>query len=88
MGIIGWIILGGIAGWLASIVMKNNENQGIMGNIIVGIIGGLIGGFVMSFFGVDGVTGFNLYSLGVALLGAIIALAIWRALRGGGKAKA
>jgi uncharacterized membrane protein YeaQ/YmgE (transglycosylase-associated protein family) len=68
--------------------MKTDKNQGIVGNIIVGIIGGFIGGFIMSLIGGEGVNGFNLYSLGVALLGAIIALAIWRALRGGTKAKA
>ncbi len=85
MGIIGWIILGGIAGWIASIIAGNNAQQGLLGNIVVGIIGGLLGGFVLGLFGVDGVTGFNLWSLLVALIGAVIALWIWRAVSGAGR---
>lgn len=84
MGIIGWIILGGIAGWIASIIAGNNAQQGLLGNIVVGVIGGLLGGFVLGLFGVDGVTGFNLWSLFVALIGAVIALWIWRAVSGSG----
>lgn len=82
MGIIGWIVLGGIAGWLASLVMKRDKEQGILGNIIVGIIGGLVGGFVMSLIGGEDINGFNLYSLLVAFLGAIIVLWIYNAIRG------
>ena len=82
MGIIGWILLGGIAGWIASMIAGTNKGQGIFGNIIVGIIGGLVGGFILNLFGVDGVTGFNLWSLLVALLGAVIALWIWKMISG------
>ncbi|HRN90502.1 MAG TPA: GlsB/YeaQ/YmgE family stress response membrane protein [Candidatus Saccharibacteria bacterium] len=82
MGIIGWILLGGIAGWIASMIAGTNKGQGILGNIIVGIIGGLVGGFILNLFGVDGVTGFNLWSLLVALLGAVIALWIWKMISG------
>lgn len=85
MGIIAWIVLGGIAGWLASIIMKNNENQGMLGNIVVGIIGGLLGGFIMSMLGGSDVNGFNLYSLLVAVGGACLVLLIWNAMRGGNK---
>ena len=85
MGIIGWIILGGIAGWLASIIMKTNEEQGLLGNIVVGVIGGLIGGFVFNLIGGEGVNGFNIYSLIVAVIGAVILLAIYKAVRGGEK---
>lgn len=87
MGIIGWIILGGIAGWLASYIMKTDKDQGILGNIIVGILGGLIGGFIMNMIGGYDINGFNLYSLLVALLGSIVVLAIWKAIRGGKSAK-
>lgn len=80
MGIILWIVLGLIAGWLASIFMKTDSAQGPMMDIIVGIAGALIGGFVMNLLGNVGVTGFNLYSLFVATLGAIILIAIRRAL--------
>ncbi len=85
MGIIGWIILGGLAGWIASMIAGTDSEQGMLGNIIVGIIGAILGGFVLSLFGIDGITGFNLWSFAVALLGAVIALWAWKALRGGNR---
>jgi uncharacterized membrane protein YeaQ/YmgE (transglycosylase-associated protein family) len=81
MGIILWIILGALAGWIASLIMKTDAQQGAIGNIMIGIIGALIGGFVMSLIGSTGVTGFNLYSLLVAILGAIILIWIIRAIK-------
>lgn len=81
MGIILWIILGGIAGWVASMIMKTDANQGILLNILVGIVGAVVGGWVMNLIGHYGVTGFNIYSFLVALLGSIILLAIVKALR-------
>lgn len=78
MGLIGWIILGGLAGWVASMIMGNDKQQGLLGNIIVGIIGAGIGGFVVSLIGGEGVTGFNIWSFVVALLGAIILIWLWR----------
>lgn len=74
MGILAWIVLGGVAGWLASMIVKTDSSQGIPLNIIVGIVGALIGGMVFNFFGATGITGFNLYSLLVAILGAVILL--------------
>lgn len=85
MGIIGWIILGGLAGWIASMIAGTNKQQGLIGNIVVGIIGGLLGGFILSLFGVDGVNGFNLWSLAVALLGAVVTLWIWKMIVGKAK---
>lgn len=82
MGIIGWIILGGLAGWIASMIAGTNARQGFIGNIVIGIIGAFLGGFIMNLLGVDGVTGFNLYSLLVALLGAVVALWLFRMLSG------
>jgi uncharacterized membrane protein YeaQ/YmgE (transglycosylase-associated protein family) len=76
MSIIGWIVLGGIAGWLASIIMKRNDRMGCITNILAGILGAIVGGWVFTLFGGQGVTGFNLPSLLVALVGAIIVLAI------------
>lgn len=76
MGFFTWIILGGIAGWLASIFTKNNGNMGLIKNIIVGIVGAMLGGFVFGFFGSTGVTGFNLRSIFVAVVGAVILLVI------------
>ncbi|WKZ38880.1 MAG: GlsB/YeaQ/YmgE family stress response membrane protein [Anaerolineales bacterium] len=69
-----WIVFGALAGWLASIVMGKNKQMGALANIVVGIIGAFIGGYVMQFFGAQGVTGFNLPSLLVAILGAVILL--------------
>ncbi len=82
MSIIGWIILGAIAGWLASIVTGRNAQMGLLANIIAGIVGALVGGFLFSAFGGAGVTGFNLYSLFVAFIGAIVVLLIWNAIAG------
>ena len=76
MGIISWIVLGGIAGWLASIITKRNDQMGCITNIIAGIIGAAVGGWVFSLFGGQGVTGFDLPSLLVAFVGAIIVLAV------------
>ena len=76
MGIISWIVLGGIAGWLASIVMKRNSQMGLITNIIAGIVGAVVGGWVFSLFGGAGVTGFNLPSLLVAFVGAVIVLGV------------
>ncbi|MFA6393697.1 MAG: GlsB/YeaQ/YmgE family stress response membrane protein [Patescibacteria group bacterium] len=81
MGIILWIIFGALVGWIASIIMKTSPQQGIALNIVVGIIGAIIGGWLMSFLGKSAVTGFNLYSFLVALFGAIVLIAIVKALR-------
>lgn len=81
MGIIAWIIMGALAGWIASKVMGTDEEQGAFANIFVGIIGALVGGFVFNAFGGSGVNGFNLYSLLVATLGAVAVLALYKALR-------
>ena len=66
MGIILWIIFGGLVGWIASLIMKTDASQGILLNILVGIIGAVIGGWIMSFFGKKGVGKFDLYSFLVA----------------------
>ena len=76
MSIIGWIVLGGVAGWLASIIMKRNSQMGLIANVIAGIVGAMVGGWVFSLFGGAGVTGFNLPSLVVAFVGAVIVLAV------------
>lgn len=81
MGWIGWIVLGGIAGWIASMITKNNAGMGVLANIICGIIGGVLGGFVFDLIGGEGVTGFNLWSLLVAVVGSVIVLAIYNAIR-------
>jgi uncharacterized membrane protein YeaQ/YmgE (transglycosylase-associated protein family) len=81
MSIIGWIILGLIAGFIASKIV-NHQGEGIVLDIILGIVGAIVGGFVFAQFGGQGVTGFNLYSMLVAVVGAIIVLLIYHALFG------
>jgi len=82
MGIILWIIFGALVGWVASIIMKTDAEQGMIANIIVGIVGAFIGGFISSMFNGPGVTGFDLRSLLIALLGAVILLFFLKMIRG------
>jgi uncharacterized membrane protein YeaQ/YmgE (transglycosylase-associated protein family) len=81
MGILGWIVLGGVAGWLASRLVRGT-GLGLLGDILVGIVGGVIGGLIIGALGGTGVTGFNLWSFVVALLGAILLLFIVRLVTG------
>ena len=76
MGLIGWIVLGALAGWIASIIMGRNDRMGCITNIVVGIIGAFLGGFIFNLFGGAGITGFNLWSFLVAIVGAVVLLAI------------
>lgn len=80
MNILLWIVLGAIAGYLASVIMKTNDSQGTLGDIILGILGAIVGGFAMNIFGQPGVTGFNLYSILVAVLGAVVVIYLGRAM--------
>jgi uncharacterized membrane protein YeaQ/YmgE (transglycosylase-associated protein family) len=79
MGIILWIVFGAIVGWLASVI--TNTREGLLLDIIVGVVGAVIGGWVMSLVGNTGVTGFNLYSFVVSLLGAVVLLLVVKAVR-------
>lgn len=81
MGIILWIIFGALVGWIASLIMKTDAQQGALLNIIVGVVGAVIGGWLMGVFGESGVQGFDLYSFLVALLGACVLIAVVRAVR-------
>lgn len=81
MGILGWIVIGALAGWISSMLTGNNEKMGAGANIVVGIIGGFIGGIVMNLLGGSGITGFNLWSLLVAVIGAVILLWIVNAIK-------
>ncbi|MBP6470640.1 MAG: GlsB/YeaQ/YmgE family stress response membrane protein [Chloroflexi bacterium] len=82
MGIFSWIIFGALAGWVASMVMGRNNQMGCLANIAVGIIGAVVGGWIMSFFGKGGVTGFDLVSFVVAVIGAVVFLGILNLLTG------
>lgn len=81
MNILLWILFGALAGWIASMIMKTDANQGTMMDIVMGIVGAVVGGFFMNLLGQSGVTGFNLYSFIVAVFGAIVVIYIGRILR-------
>jgi uncharacterized membrane protein YeaQ/YmgE (transglycosylase-associated protein family) len=81
MSIIGWILLGLIAGFVASKIV-NKAGEGVVLDIVLGIVGAIVGGFVFALPGAQGVTGFNLYSMFVAVIGAIIVLVIYHAVVG------
>lgn len=81
MAIIIWIIFGALVGWIASIIMNTDAQQGAVLNIVVGIVGAVIGGWLMSFLSQTGVTGFNLTSFIVALVGAVVLIALVKAFR-------
>ena len=82
MGIIAWIVVGLIAGALAKLIMPGDDPGGIIVTILLGIVGAFVGGFVVNLWGGAGVSGFNLWSIVVATLGAIILLAIYRLVAG------
>jgi uncharacterized membrane protein YeaQ/YmgE (transglycosylase-associated protein family) len=80
MSIIAWVVIGGLAGWIASAILR--EREGCLMYVILGIVGAFIGGFLFSALGKAPMTGFNLYSLFVAVVGSLILIAIVRAVRG------
>jgi uncharacterized membrane protein YeaQ/YmgE (transglycosylase-associated protein family) len=81
MSILGWVILGLIAGFIASRIV-NGSGEGALIDIVLGIVGALVGGFLFNSLGAIGVTGFNLYSMFVAVVGAIVVLIIYHAIAG------
>ena len=81
MSIIGWIVLGLIAGFIASKIV-HQQGQGILLDIVLGIVGAIVGGFVFSLFGAAGITGFNLYSMIVAIAGSVGVLWVYHAVTG------
>jgi uncharacterized membrane protein YeaQ/YmgE (transglycosylase-associated protein family) len=82
MGMLGWMVLGALAGWLASVFVRGG-GLGILGDIVVGIVGGLLGGFVVNQLGGQGITGFTLWSFVVGFAGAAALLLISRLIMSG-----
>jgi uncharacterized membrane protein YeaQ/YmgE (transglycosylase-associated protein family) len=80
MSILAWVVLGLIAGFIASKIV-NKSGEGILLDIVLGIVGALVGGYVFQMFGHSGVTGVNIYSLLVAVIGGVLFLVIYHALR-------
>jgi len=81
MSIISWIILGLIAGFVGAKIV-NREGQGLWLDIALGIVGAIVGGFLFSLFGASGVTGLNIYSMIVAVVGAVVVLLLYNAVAG------
>jgi len=80
MSILAWLVLGLIAGFLGSKIV-NKSGEGILLDIVLGIVGAVVGGWLFARFGASGVTGLNLYSLLVAVVGAVVVLVIYHAVR-------
>lgn len=81
MSIVAWIILGLVAGFVGSKIV-NRSGQGLVLDIVLGVVGAVVGGFIFNLIGQVGVTGLNLYSLIVAVIGAIVVLVIYHAVAG------
>ena len=82
MSIIIWLVVGGLAGWIASMIMKTDAQMGLLANIVVGIVGALLGGRLVGLFGVEVADGaLNIPSILTAILGAVVLLAILKAVR-------
>jgi uncharacterized membrane protein YeaQ/YmgE (transglycosylase-associated protein family) len=79
MGIIAWIVLGLIAGWIAS-KLFHGEGSGLLMNLVLGVVGAFVGGILVSALGGVGITGFNLWSIVVAVLGAVVVLWLYNML--------
>lgn len=83
MGLIGWVVLGAIAGWIASLINKTNREQSWIGNIVLGIIGALVGGFLWNLItDSDNVIDFSIGSLIIAIIGALIVSYLWTMITG------
>ena len=82
MGILAWIVVGIIAGWLAKMVVPGEGPGGLMGDLVIGVLGAIIGGWVFNYFGHTGVTGINLGSILVAFIGGVVLLWILRLVTG------
>jgi uncharacterized membrane protein YeaQ/YmgE (transglycosylase-associated protein family) len=85
MGIIAWLVVGAIAGWLAGYLVKGDESLGVIGHIVLGIVGGLVGGFLGDLLipgEQDFMTGINISSIVVATIGAVVAVVAYNLIRG------
>lgn len=80
MSIIAWLVLGLLAGWIGSMIVNRGRGEGLLLDIVLGVVGAFVGGFLFNMFGSSGVSGLNLYSLLVAVIGAVVVLALYHAL--------
>lgn len=83
MGIISWIVVGAIAGVIAGYLVRGDESLGVIGHIVLGIVGAIVGGFIAGLLtGGDYVTGINITTIVVAIIGAIVVVVAWNAITG------
>jgi len=83
MGIVAWLVLGAIAGYLAGLLVRGDEGLGVIGHIALGIVGALVGGFLAgALFGSNPMTGIDVTSIVVAVIGAVLAVVVWNAATG------
>jgi uncharacterized membrane protein YeaQ/YmgE (transglycosylase-associated protein family) len=82
MGILAWIIVGIIAGWLAKMVIPGEGPRGVLGDLVIGVVGAIAGGWIFNYFGHPGATGVNVGSIIVAFIGAVVVLWVMRQLTG------
>jgi len=83
MGIISWLVVGAVAGYLAGLLVKGDESYGLIGHIVLGIVGAIVGGFIAgALTGGDYITGINVTTIVVAVIGAVIAVIVWNAISG------
>jgi uncharacterized membrane protein YeaQ/YmgE (transglycosylase-associated protein family) len=81
MSILAWIVLGLLAGFIASKII-NKSGEGVILDIVLGVVGAVVGGWLFSVFGMSGVSGLNIYSLAVAVVGAVVVLVVYHAVTG------
>jgi uncharacterized membrane protein YeaQ/YmgE (transglycosylase-associated protein family) len=79
MGIIAWLVLGLVAGFIGS-KLVNKQGEGMMMDIVLGIVGAVVGGFIAQFAGFEGISGFNLYSILIAVVGSVVVLVLYHAV--------
>ena len=80
MSIIAWLVLGLLAGWIGSMIVNRGRGDGLILDIVLGVVGAFVGGFLFNLFGAAGVSGLNLYSMLVAIVGAVVVLVLYHAL--------
>ena len=80
MSIIAWLVLGLLAGWIGSMIVNRGRGEGLLLDIVLGVVGAFVGGFLFNMFGAAGVSGLNLYSMLVAVIGAVVVLFLYHAL--------
>jgi uncharacterized membrane protein YeaQ/YmgE (transglycosylase-associated protein family) len=80
MGILSWLVVGLLAGWIASMLVNRGRGEGLIRDILLGVVGAFAGGFLFRLFGHGGVTGINFYSIFVAVVGSVVILLLYHAI--------